>query len=519
MLDPFTIIAISTVIIMLILPVCCCGICCLRFCRRCLVGKVTRAAKEAKDTVQEATQQAKDTALEAFHQSQDAAQEAGKQAKDMALAAAQAMDKARQECQQQLTNFMQWCAMWLLLAQLGEVAFGFTSGIFAFIVTVRPQVDLNHTILVDNGDDNQRVDTYLLLCSIGLDLSLWMMLGLFVLLTRLVLILISLSFCLLASALLISGISKKIVIVGVSLAGVGIFGLEFMFLVPFFLRSVEIFFDVVSDSPSMGTGIPIHDVLSTGRKWNAVAPADQARSRELWEIALFKLIYWHALQPVGYFVIFFVFSWSDLGWFHQLLGSIVALRELAYLAAAVTCFCVEDSRLILLIDLKESCERLQNQQVLGLNKQLFRMLYISSPELLCYYPLLERWLSENTNYFDVVVAFTSVPLLMKLGFSVTLIGVFIMLVLACKGGLKKFCGIERTFWDTATLELKSEKTNAHRGYLRSVASPDGKTIVSGSGDRTIKVWDSATLEIKSKKTNAHSSYVNSVAFSPDGKTI
>ena len=41
----------------------------------------------------------------------------------------------------------------------------------------------------------------------------------------------------------------------------------------------------------------------------------------------------------------------------------------------------------------------------------------------------------------------------------------------------------------ASLELKAEKQSAHSGYVRSVAfSPDGKTIVSGSDDQTIKVW-------------------------------
>ena len=42
----------------------------------------------------------------------------------------------------------------------------------------------------------------------------------------------------------------------------------------------------------------------------------------------------------------------------------------------------------------------------------------------------------------------------------------------------------------ASLELKAEKQSAHSGNIWSVAfSPDGKTIVSGSSDKTLKVWD------------------------------
>ena len=45
----------------------------------------------------------------------------------------------------------------------------------------------------------------------------------------------------------------------------------------------------------------------------------------------------------------------------------------------------------------------------------------------------------------------------------------------------------------ASLELKAENENAHSSGINSVAfSPDGKTIVSGSYDQTIKVWDAGT---------------------------
>jgi hypothetical protein len=43
---------------------------------------------------------------------------------------------------------------------------------------------------------------------------------------------------------------------------------------------------------------------------------------------------------------------------------------------------------------------------------------------------------------------------------------------------------------TGKLELLSEKMNAHSNYITSVVfSPDGTKIVSGSGDKTIKVWE------------------------------
>ena len=41
----------------------------------------------------------------------------------------------------------------------------------------------------------------------------------------------------------------------------------------------------------------------------------------------------------------------------------------------------------------------------------------------------------------------------------------------------------------ASLELKAEKQSAHSKSVTSVAfSPDGKSIVSGSDDTTLKVW-------------------------------
>jgi WD40 repeat protein len=59
----------------------------------------------------------------------------------------------------------------------------------------------------------------------------------------------------------------------------------------------------------------------------------------------------------------------------------------------------------------------------------------------------------------------------------------------------------------------------HDDKVTSVAySPDGKSIISGSSDMTIKLWDVATGKL-TRAFEGHTSSVQSIAFSRDGKTI
>jgi hypothetical protein len=59
----------------------------------------------------------------------------------------------------------------------------------------------------------------------------------------------------------------------------------------------------------------------------------------------------------------------------------------------------------------------------------------------------------------------------------------------------------------------------HRGPVLAVAfGPGGRTLLTGSGDRTARVWDAAT-GVALGPPLWHRDAVQAVAFAPDGKTL
>ena len=73
-------------------------------------------------------------------------------------------------------------------------------------------------------------------------------------------------------------------------------------------------------------------------------------------------------------------------------------------------------------------------------------------------------------------------------------------------------------WDAAT-GTEITTIPGHESLVYSVVfSPDGKRIISGYKDKTVKVWDAATGEEK-LTLRGHENPVHSVSFSPDGKRI
>ncbi len=73
-------------------------------------------------------------------------------------------------------------------------------------------------------------------------------------------------------------------------------------------------------------------------------------------------------------------------------------------------------------------------------------------------------------------------------------------------------------WQLSSGQELRTLTGHHSGVTALAISPDGQTLVSGSADSTIKIWQLSTGQ-ELHTLRGHSSYVDSLAISPDGQTL
>src|SRR6185436_20006267 len=76
------------------------------------------------------------------------------------------------------------------------------------------------------------------------------------------------------------------------------------------------------------------------------------------------------------------------------------------------------------------------------------------------------------------------------------------------------------FWDANTLRLVRASPEQHRNMVTSLAfSPDSTRLVSASTDGTLRLWDARSGAVIGEPLEGHKGPVFTVAWSPDGSRI
>src|SRR5262245_41106197 len=73
-------------------------------------------------------------------------------------------------------------------------------------------------------------------------------------------------------------------------------------------------------------------------------------------------------------------------------------------------------------------------------------------------------------------------------------------------------------WDVQTGKLMATLECHTKGIATLAISPDGKTLATGSGDRTTRLWDIMTRKLK-HTLEGHEHWITALAFSPDGRYL